>query len=134
MSNLGELLEEFLTQTDQVSVLETALAELKRSRGRTEEHLRTEFTQVGVSSLKSTDGRVVYLARMVWARAKNGDKLAVTAALRSVGAADLVTETFNTNSLSAYVREFDKNDEEIPAELLEVIDIAETYQLKVVAG
>lgn len=134
MSNLGELLEEFLTLTDQVSTVDTALSELKRRRALTEELLRTEFTQVGVSQLKATDGRVVYLSRQLWARAKDGNKLAVTAALRSMGAADLITETFNTNSLSAYVREFDKNEQPIPEELAEVIDVAETYQLKVLAG
>jgi hypothetical protein len=134
VSNLGELLEEFLTLTDQVDTIDTALAHLKKRRAGVEERLRTEFTQVGVSQLKATDGRVVYLSRTLWARAKDGDKLAVTRALRSIGAADLVTETFNTNSLSAYVREFDKDDREIPAVLADVITVAETFQLKVLAG
>lgn len=62
-----------------------------------------EFERMGVSSMKSK-GRTIFLARQFWAAAAEGaEKLKVIDELRELGLGDFVS--FNTQSLSGYVRE-----------------------------
>lgn len=50
-------------------------------------------------------GVTVYVQSQLWASAAGGDKLAASSALKEAGLGDMVEETFNTQRLSAYVRE-----------------------------
>jgi hypothetical protein len=41
-----------------------------------------------------------------------------------------VEETFNTNSLSAYVRELDREERALPPTLAAVLEVSEVYKLR----
>ena len=89
-----ELEQERRQVMDDMSVIEGPLLE--------------EMQMEQLSSLPITvDGEkiTIYIHNQVWAKAKDGDKDAVTKVLKRCGLKDYVSETYNTNSLSAYVRE-----------------------------
>ncbi len=78
----------------------------------------------------SIDGRTVYVERKLWAKAKDGDKPSVCKALKRCRLGDYVEETFNTNSLSAYVRELDREGRQMPPSLVAVLDVSEVFKLR----
>ena len=88
-----------------------------------------QFEQGGFEKV-SIDGRTVYVERKLWAKAKDGDKAAVCKALKRARLGDYVEETFNTNSLSAYVRELDREDRPLPPSLREVLEVSEVFKLR----
>jgi hypothetical protein len=51
-------------------------------------------------------------------------------ALKRCHLGDYVEETFNTNSLSAYVRELDREERQMPPTLAAVLDVCEVYKLR----
>lgn len=73
--------------------------------------LQQEFIEAGVQSVRC-NGRTVYLHRQFWAGMVDGDRPRAVTALRTAGMDDYVFETFNTQSLSAYVRERVKSGQE----------------------
>jgi len=70
----------------------------------------------------------VYVERKLWAKAKDGDKPAVCKALKRCRLGDYVEETFNTNSLSAYVRELDREGKPLSPALASVLDVSEVFK------
>jgi len=93
-----------------------------------EQLLLPEFERNGLEKV-SIDGRTVYLERKLWAKAKDGDKAAMCKALKRAHLGDFVEQTFNTNSLSAYVRELDREEKPLPPSLRKVVEISEVYKL-----
>jgi hypothetical protein len=84
---------------DELAPLEAALLE--------------EFATEGVSGKRHAGtGKLVSIARRVWARAADGDKDAAADALEAAGLGDYVQRGFNTNSLSAHFRELVKARQE----------------------
>jgi hypothetical protein len=55
----------------------------------------------------------------------------VNAALKACGMGDMVAETFNSQTVSAYLRDLDKQGLPVPAQLAAVLDASETFKLKV---
>jgi len=52
-----------------------------------------------------SDKITLYIHRIMWAKPKDGDRQAVVETLLRCGLSDFVQENYNSNSLSAYVRE-----------------------------
>jgi hypothetical protein len=77
----------------------------------------------------------VYLRRDLWATKPEGVTAAdVCAALKATGHGDFVSEHYNVNTLSAWVREFDRDDRDVPIlpdGLRDVISVTEKYSLRV---
>jgi hypothetical protein len=93
--------------------------------------LMDDFSRQGITSL-TVDGRTVYLHRRTWATVRQGvDRREVVDVLRSSGLGHFVSETFNTNTLSAYVRELEEEGEGLPDELDRVVKVSEVYSLRV---
>ncbi len=85
----------------------------------------------------SLDGKTLYLHRSTFAQRKTG----VTAddvkdALRAAGQHDLVTETVNAQTLSAYVRDIVDSDEggTLPEPLDAVLELGERYSIRINAA
>lgn len=85
------------------------------------------------------EGRTIHIYRQIWASAKDGDKVAATAALEEVGLGEYVERGFNTNKISALFREWDRaeadevltpQDEAIRAKLLGSFQVAEKFSLR----
>ena len=109
--------------------LEAEIDAVKAEATQLEEALLPQFEQGGLEKV-SIDGRTVYLERKLWAKAKDGDKGAVCKALKRAHLGDYVEETFNTNSLSAYVRELDREGKPLGPSLREVLEISEVFRLR----
>lgn len=102
------------------------LREIKKTR---EEELKTVNGEIQDVEIKLSDmmvdtetqnfnrsGTLFYLNAKTYASAVAGQKQELFEALKTNGFGSLVTETVNTNSLSAFVREqMSENDEILPA-------------------
>lgn len=74
----------------------------------------------------SRAGQMFYLRNSVKASAKAGMQPELMRYLKDNGAADLVKETVNANTLSGWVKEqLEENDDELPQELAELVNLYE---------
>ena len=102
-----------------------------------QEVLVPQFLAAGMQSQKLADGRTFYLRREEWAYPKsleNGGGLGsegVLHALRESGLGDMIHETYNTQTLSAYVREKERASEELPGPLAGAIDVVTKTEIRV---
>jgi hypothetical protein len=82
-------------------------------------------------SVSTGNGSVtLYTHKLLVAKPKDGNRPQVVATLKANGLADLVSENYNSNTLSAYVREHLANGEMLPAALAEVIETEEIVSLR----
>jgi hypothetical protein len=121
-------LKRFVALEERRRQLEAEIDTIKAEATELEERLLPQFEQSGMERV-SIDGRTVYVERKLWAKAKDGDKPAVCKAL-NCRLGDYVEETFNTNSLSAYVRELDREGRTLPPSLAAVLDVSEVFKLR----
>jgi hypothetical protein len=108
----------------------------KEEADKLEAELIDAFAEAGVQNI-NVDGKTVYLHRSVYARRCEGVTADdVKAALRAAGAGELVTETVNANTLSAYVREFTEDDDApgLPEPLVGVLEPGERFGVRIIAG
>jgi hypothetical protein len=98
-----------------------------------EAELLSEFERAGIQNMK-VNGVTVYLHRQVWANAREGDYDRACAALLDAGLPELVERRFNTNRLSAWVRERTREGEEIPDALKDGIEISERFSIRTRKG
>ncbi len=93
------------------------------------------FLEAGAANLAlERNGRrtTLYLHRQVWASPAEGkERTDVAAALVAAGMGELVNPNYNSNTLSAWVRERVKADEAIPAGLADVLNITERIEVNV---
>ena len=109
--------------------LEGKLAVLKQEKDLLETELLEIFEGSGVQSTK-VDGLTVYIHRQLWALAKDGEKGKVCDALEGAGLQDFIQRTYNTQTLSAYVRELQRNGETLPPDVAGTLNIEEKYSLR----
>ena len=122
-------LKQFIALDERRRTLEAEIETIKAEAAEIAPRLLPQFEPSGMERV-SIDGRTVYIERKLWAKAKDGDKSAVCKALRRCRLGDYVEETFNTNSLSAYVRELDREERQLPPTLPAVLDISEVFKLR----
>ena len=105
-------------------------AELKRL----DPMILERFTQRQIRQQKMMTGETVWIEKTVYAslvRDEDGEHEGDHRALRQHGLAWLVKDRVNDKSLSAWVREQQKQETEIPEELLPWLKISEIYRVKV---
>jgi len=124
-----EELKRFVALEEQRHQLEAEIDTIKAEAAELEGRLLPQFEQSGTERI-AIDGRTVYVERKLWAKAKDGDKPSVCKALKRCRLGDYVEETFNTNSLSAYVRELDREGKQLSPALAMVLDISEVFKLR----
>ena len=124
-----EELKRFVALEERRRQLEAEVDAVKAEAAELEQRLLPQFEQGGFEKI-SIDGRTVYIERKLWAKARDGDKAAVCKALKRCRLGDYVEETFNTNSLSAYVRELDREGRALPPSLAAVLDVSEVFKLR----
>ena len=122
-------LKRFVALEERRKQLEAEVETIKAESSELEVRLLPQFEQSGTERI-AIDGRTVYVERKLWAKAKDGDKPSVCKALKRCRLGDYVEETFNTNSLSAYVRELDREGKQLSAALATVLDISEVFKLR----
>ena len=123
--------------------LEAELASVKEKLAELEPFVLEQFEKAGIQNMKVGDWKP-YVHSQIWASVDKSNPRAMEI-LKANGLADLVQETVNGQTLSAYVREqvklFEGSDsktleevlkEAIAQELLEVLKISEKTSLRVV--
>lgn len=126
-----QLLKEFIGLEQQKDELEARLKRVTSRLKQLEQPLLDWFGQLGLQRV-TIDDRTAYVHRQLWASAKDGDTQGVCDALKDCQLADLVRERFNTNTLSAYVREQDRAGEPLPSALAAVLTVSEVFSLRCV--
>jgi hypothetical protein len=126
-------LDRFVEVTNELRELDNRSKELRSEREGLEQELLSEFEELGSSSIR-LQGKTVYVHRQLWANARDGDYDRACAALIEAGLGEFVQERFNTQTVSAYVRELDQKGEDLPPELEETLTVAERFSVRVVAS
>lgn len=109
---------------------------IKEEANKLEAELVDEFAEAGVQNI-NVDGKTIYLHRSVFAQRCAGVTAEdVKAALIAAGASDLVTETVNANTLSAWVRELTEDDDApgLPEQVVGILEPGERYAVRIIAG
>jgi hypothetical protein len=124
-----DLLADYVETNEHIKELKADLKLAEQAKKDLEPRALAELERAGVQNIKIA-GSTVFVHRQLWARAKDGNKEAAVAALKAAGLSHIVSETFNTQTLSAYVRELDTDSEELDDELAAVLDITEDFSLR----
>lgn len=112
---------------DEKRDLEVRLKEISEERKGLEQEVLDLFAEAGISSMK-VDGRTVSLRRELWASPLDGQKDVACEYLKNNGLGVYVNETFNSLSISAYVRERVENDD-LPAGFTDFFNVTEKYKI-----
>lgn len=119
-------IHEFAALSEKKAALRAQLSELESDLAALMPLVLDDMADAGVKNMKLDNGQMVYIRRDVWAKAKDGNKLAVVDALRASGLEEMVS--FSTRTLTAYVRRAEESDDEIPQALRDTIEISEEFK------
>ena len=103
------------TLKDEVKVLEAAIIE--------------DFATTGIDKI-TINGQTIFIQKQIWAKVEDKQK-AIDMLKASEYYNHYVYETYNTQQISAVIREYLKNGDEIPPEFKDVIGYSETFNIKV---
>jgi len=120
----------FVKLTKAKRKLEEQLKDNASALAEVEEAVKTWLADQGIASAV-IDGYTVYLQRQLFAqRSENVTTEELCAALTDAGLNDFVKPTVNMNTLSAWARELDSADVEIPPQLTGVLKTAEVFRVR----
>ena len=129
-----DIIRRFAELTAEKKKAQERLRAIKDEMGGIEPALLQELIENQVDRLPVTtddgDRITVFIHKQAWARPVDGDKEAVVRTLKKCGMSDFVQETYNTNSLSAYVRERLANGQELQPTLSKVIRVDEVTSIR----
>lgn len=128
MSDDIDLIKQYLKLREQQGEAKETAEAARRAADELEQKLLDRFASNGIDKM-TIGGATVYLHRQLWASQKDGHDL--VAALRKVGLHHMVSEKCNTQTLSAYVREVERDEGQLPAELEAAVNLTERYSLRV---
>lgn len=105
----SDVVREAIALTKRIEELRLELTPLEDKLKALQPQLISEFERTG-DQRRTVDGKTAYLYRQLWVYAAEGQsKEAVMEALKKAGLGEYVSETFNTNSVSAFARELEKD-------------------------
>jgi hypothetical protein len=137
MSTTAALAADFARLDLQVKAAEAEVEKLTAKKNLLGDLLAKAYEDEGLTSLTvDVDGKpfVAYQHNQYWAKRKNGAAAEdVYDALITAGLEDLATRSYNTQSVSAYLRELKKTDEDapLPDALAEVLDFSKVTKIQV---
>lgn len=115
---LGEILEpledEVMQMMEQEELQNLSIGTTDDELAALEAEVVAMFQRNGVDRVRLGNKVTVYLRTLYWAKALDGDYERACSALRAAGLDDMVEERFNTQTLSAWVRELLDAGEELP--------------------
>lgn len=113
MSEFVERVKKYVGLMREAKRLNDEAEAAKADASELEAVLREEFAAAGMQNM-TVDGAVVFLHRQLWANAESGKMPDLCKALKARGDGALVKEAVNTQTLSAYAREFERNADDLP--------------------
>lgn len=139
----ADLVQQFVELNEERRNAEGSLNKLKERLALLEAELLKRYEHAGMQSMKTASGHTVYLRRELWAGAKDKNIDGLTRALKDVGLGELVKESVNSQTLSSWVREQEKQLAQehgdldvdgllaaLPAPLHPVLSIAEKFSVR----
>lgn len=130
MSLDTEKVARYAALRQQAKALVTEAEELTAEADRLEAELLEEFAEAGVPRL-TINGRTVYVHRQLWAkREAEVDMAQACSALIDAGLGQFVAPTYNSQTLSAWMREQEKSDTPLPPELDGILTSTEKFTLR----
>ena len=130
MSDNTALVARYVNLSDLERELKHKLEEVTKSKQELEPQILGYWIDNDIQQQR-VNGATIYPHRQVWA-SHGGDPQRAVAAMRSAGLDDLIT--VNSQTLSAWVRERQANDEPLPAKVAEAILITERVSLRTKRG
>jgi hypothetical protein len=100
----------FAKLANRKAAIEAELAEITAEMSQLENPILDGMATIG-QPRTNIEGRTLYVHRQLWASA-SVDKETAAKALAAEGMGDLVSPTFNTNTISAIFREWDKQEDD----------------------
>lgn len=131
--SLTQALQEYVRLEDKRRELEAELAAVKEAQAPLHDRVLEWFVQAGIQRT-TMHGMTCWVQRLVWAGAKDGNTPRLVEALQDVGLEDLVKEAVNTQTLSAYVREQERNGADMPAVLADAMQVTEQFKVRTRRG
>jgi|7_EtaG_2_1085326.scaffolds.fasta_scaffold26792_2 hypothetical protein len=129
-----EIVRRFAELTAEKKKAEERLRAIKDEMGALEPAVLSELVENQVDRMPMTtndgDRITIFIHKQAWARPVDGDKEAVVRTLKRCGLSDLVSESYNANSLSAYVRERLADGQSLQPTLKEVIRVDEVTSIR----
>ena len=133
-----EVASAFYRADARVKELQSQLADAKDEKDKLEAQMLELFEQGRLPHSFKHDRGTIYLHTQMWASAKNKDHEAVSRVLESLGLYEFLPKTVNSQSLSAYVREFRDElgqikiggPDGLPEELANVLNISERASVR----
>jgi len=142
----ADLVNRFIELDEQRKAKEGEIDAIKEELAALEPQIMERFENAGMQSMKSKQGTTLYIRRELWAGAAEGSENVLLHTLKVIGLGDMVKEKVNTQTLSAYVREQEKEhfngsvrkpDEIIsilPAPLQAAVALTEKFSLRTRKG
>lgn len=129
-----EELKEYATLTAAKRAHKAELEVIQDRLDELEQRIFDEMVQDGVSTtrVEVPDGTfTLYPYSRLWARAKDGDYEAACRWLKRIGWGDLVEKKFNTNKMSATMRELVANEHPFPKGYQKYLEVTEDFKIGV---
>lgn len=121
---------EYADLLDEKADLERRLKVVSAKLGERQAGIMAWFEQQGVTSVRVAGGRTLYLRRELWAVKEDGVSTErAVLALKEAGLDEFAKPGVNTQGLSAYLRELDRDQKPLPGPLVGVIRAAETFKV-----
>lgn len=120
---------DYLAARDEVDQVDAVLREAKKRRDAAEARVLALYEQHGCASVR-VDGRLVSLTKKLYARTKPGEEPALLAALDDAGHADVISHKVNPSTLSALVREHQKEGDPLPEAIMQHVEVTELFGLQ----
>jgi hypothetical protein len=129
----GSAVDQLVELQQRKNALQAELAGINKNISNVEQQVLDQFIEGGVQSVKTATGQTVYLHKQLWANARDGDHERACDALVVAGYGELVQRRFNTNRLSALVREItaESGENGMPPVLKDALAIREQVSARV---
>lgn len=135
----ADLVQQFIDLTQEKESKEGDLEKVKERIDKLETELLARYERAGMQSMKAASGHTVFMLRQVFAGAKDKNMDGLKDALKAIGLDELVKEAVNSQRLSAWVREQEKELNKpdmasflaaLPEPLHDVLAVHEKYSIK----
>ncbi len=123
-----DAIKEYVAMRDRQRQLKADHDSVKDRADAMEQELLEQFSSNSIDRM-TVDGHTVYLHRQTWAHAAEGAD--IVAALKDAGLAHMVAERVNSSTLSAYVRELQREGEDLPEALADKVSTTDRFSLRV---